>query len=175
MKQKRLKNRHTKVTDSLRNIRRFSLPRGWVLQTGILLLQLQAGSFAVKNRDKIIAFARLKRKQAKSAAPHKRWRAKKKLWQQPPYTQAEAYGRRLVFQAYREALANGLIPIQAERIARIASILFLEKEYCGRTVRNIVALIESRGGLRAPIEAFATERSCPHSRQRKLKKAVQRV
>src|SRR5437667_12216339 len=104
-------SRLTKIADSYQNIRSFSLPRDWVLQTGNLLRELQAGSYAVNNRDRILALAkrlrRLRTKRPKIAAPRKRWRPKKKLVDLPAYSRTEAYCRRLIVQTYREALANG--------------------------------------------------------------------
>jgi hypothetical protein len=156
-------SRLTKVADSCQNIRSFSLPCGWILQTGIFLRRLQAESFAVRNREQILALA--KHRKGLRSKPRKRWRPKKKLADLPPYTKAEAYGRRLVFQTYRQALADGLIPAQAERIARMMSVLVLDRTYNGKSLRRLVALVEARGGLRAPIEAFATEKSVPHRKK----------
>ena len=131
--------------------------------------ELQAGSYAVNNRDRILALAkrlrRLRTKRPKIAAPRKRWRPKKKLVDLPAYSRTEAYCRRLIVQTHREALANGLIPAQAERIARMMSLLILDKALCGKSLRRLVALVATRDGLRAPIEAFATEKSVPHRRK----------
>jgi hypothetical protein len=164
-----MSRRLTKIADSYQNIRSFSLPRGWVLQTGILLCQLQAGSYAMKNRDGILT---LNRKRLKIPAPCKRWRPKKKLVDLPAYSQAEAYGRRLFVQTYLEALANELMPSQAERIARMMYLLIFDKVLCGKSVHRLVARVRARGGIaRAPIEAFATDKSVPHQRKAALEKA----
>ena len=173
-------SRLTKVADSYQNMRSFSLPRGWVLQTGNLLRELQAGSFAVKNRDQILALGKqvrhLRRKRAKIAAPRKRWRPTKKLANLPPYSQAEAYGRRLVLQTYCEALANGLIPAQAERIARMMYLLIFDKAFCGKSLRRLVAIVRARGGIsRASIEAFATGKSIAHRRPTDRRKQVRKL
>src|SRR5438128_1756437 len=84
------------------NLRSFSLPRGWVLQTGILLLEIHAGSYAIKNRDRISTNHRkwLTAKRATIQALPKPWRPSKRLAELPPYSQAEAWGRRLVAETY---------------------------------------------------------------------------
>jgi hypothetical protein len=159
------------------NLQAFSLPRGCVFQTGILLSQLQAGSYVAKNRDKILVLAkhlkRLRVHPAKAAGP--RCRPEKKLVDLPPYTRTEAYGRRPVLGTYLEALSDGLIPAQAERIARLMSLLIFDRAISCKQLRRLVARWAPRGGItRAPIRAFATEKSIPHPGNAKPKKASRR-
>src|ERR1043166_1416089 len=129
----------------------------------------------MKNRRKISArkIKWLIAKRAETQATSPPWRAANKLAELPAYSQMEAFGRRLVIEAYYQALADELTPAQAERIARIMSLVIFDKALCSRTIRGLVARIEERGGIvLAPIEAFATEKSCAHRRKPALKDAA---
>lgn len=147
------------------NLRGMPIPRQWLANTIKLLSEIHAGSYLAENRDRISAQHRkwLTAKRAKIQELRKPWRPQKRLAELPPYSQAEAWGRRLVAEMYYEALAEGLPPIWAEWIARMFYLSIFDKEFCGASVRRLIRIVEKRGGIvLAPIEAFATEKSVPH-------------
>jgi hypothetical protein len=167
---KRYRNPRTdRVADLARNLRAMRLPRQWLAETIKLLSESHAGSYIAQHRDRI-SVLRLtwKAKRATIQEPRKPWRPQKRLAELPPYSQAEAWGRRLVAEMYFEALAEGVPPLWAERIACMFYLSIFGKALCGHSVRRLIRIVERRGGIvLAPIEAFATERSCAHPRQRK--------
>jgi hypothetical protein len=161
----RRKNR--KIADLVDNLRamRMLIPREWLADTIKLLSEIHAGSYIAKNRGRISAQHRkwLTGKRATIQGLRKPWRPQNRLAELTPYSQAEAWGRRLVAEMYFEALANGLPPLWAERIARMIYLLIFDKEFCGKSVSRLIRIVEIRGGIvLAPIEAFATDKSVPH-------------
>lgn len=151
------------------NLRAMRIQSGWLAENIKFLFAIHAGSYAVQNHFRISThyLNRLAAKRARIGASPERWRPKKNLVDLPPYSQAEAFGRRLILEAYFEAIDNKLTPAQAERIANVASIMIFGKTFCDKQLRRLVALIEDRGGIaNAPIEAFATGKSIPHAKKK---------
>jgi hypothetical protein len=157
--------RLNRVADLAGNLRGMPIPRQWLTDTIKLLSEIHAGSYIAENRDRISASHRkwFTAKRATIQELRKPWRPQKKLAELPPYSQAEAWGRRLVAEMYYEALAEGLPPLWAERIACMFYLSIFGKAWCRKSVNRLIDTVERRGGIvLAPIEAFATERSVPH-------------